>query len=271
MKKFIVIGNPIKHSLSPFLHNWVFNELNIDASYDRRRIEKSEISIYMNKISKGILDGMNITLPYKNESLLHVDHINPRAKSIGSINHVMFNNGKLIGNNTDWYGFVKSMNKANINLNNRDVILIGGGGVSRAIIFAMIQMGVSRIYLFNRTFSKIVNLSNNIISCHKYNELGEYINDNSIIINCTSIGMNNEKSPINSNFINKSQKIIDIIYTPLKTKLILDAEAIGAQTISGLDMFIYQALASLDLWFGESISDKVNFNNLRNYIESKLC
>ena len=97
------------------------------------------------------------------------------------------------------------------------------------------------------------------------------IQKDSIIINCTSVGMNSFDSPIDATLLNKGQTVIDTIYTPLKTKLILNSEDIGAYTITGLDMFIYQGLASLDLWFGESISNKVNFGDLKHHIESNLC
>lgn len=271
MKKFIVIGDPIENSLSPLLHNWVFQNLNFDASYDKIQVAESELSEYMNKIRSGELTGSNITIPYKSEIMQYVDVVNPRAKLIGAINHLMENNGKIIGNNTDWYGFVLALKKNNIDVNQKEVILLGAGGVSKGIIFALIQQGVSKVHLFNRTFEKISQLCDERIHPYKLRDLQNIIQNDSIVVNCTSVGMNTYDSLIDTGLLSKNQTIIDSIYTPLKTKLILDGESIGASTLAGLDMFIYQALASQDLWFGETISDKVNVNNLKRYIESNLC
>ena len=155
MKKFTAIGDPIEHSLSPLLHNWVFESLNFDASYDKIHVVESALGEYVNKIRSGELSGINITIPHKTEIMQYVDVVNPRAQLIGAINHLMENNGKIIGNNTDWYGFVLALNNNNIDVNQKEVILLGVGGVSKGIIFALKQLGAAKIHLFNRTFDKI--------------------------------------------------------------------------------------------------------------------
>ena len=271
MKKFTVIGDPIEHSLSPLLHNWVFESLNFDASYDKIHVVESALSEYVNKIRSGELAGINITIPHKTEIMQYVDVVNPRAQLIGAINHLMENNGKIIGNNTDWYGFVLALKNNNIDVNQKEVILLGAGGVSKGIIFALMQQGVSNIHLFNRTFERISQLCDERIHPHKLRNLENIIQNDSIIVNCTSVGMNTHDSLIDPGLLSNNQIIIDTIYTPLKTKLIQDGESIDASTMTGLDMFIYQALVSQDLWFGEAISNKVNFDNLKRYIESNLC
>ena len=271
MKNFVVIGDPIKHSLSPVLHNWVFKSLNIDATYSQIHVSQNKLADCINEVRKGKLDGLNITIPHKTSIIEYMDEVNPRAKSIGAINVVMFHNDKVIGNNTDWYGFVLALKNNRIDLNKKEVILLGAGGVSKGIIFALIQQGVKKIYLFNRTFEKISHLCDELIHPHKFEKLEELIKDNSIIINCTSVGMNSNISPIETTLLKKNQIIMDTIYTPLKTKLVMDAESAGARTMTGLDMFIYQALASIDLWFGEGTTNKVNFEELKGHIESYLC
>lgn len=271
MKKFAVIGNPIEHSLSPLLHNWVYERVSLDASYYKVHVSNLELGNYVDKIRNGELNGINVTIPHKTEIMDYVDEINPRAKTIGAINVVMFQNGKIIGNNTDWYGFVLALKNNKIDVKQKEVILLGGGGVSKGIIFALKQQGVAKVHLFNRTFEKISQLCDEIIHPHKMGLLEGIVQKDSIIINCTSVGMNTLDSPIDLRLLSKNQTVIDTIYTPLKTKLILDAESTGARTMTGLDMFIYQALASIDLWFGESTSNRVNFDDLKQYIESSLC
>lgn len=266
MKYFAVIGDPIKHSLSPQLHEFVYDCLNIDASYTKIHVIQSELVYYVNQIRKGKLDGINVTIPHKTDILKYVDEVNPRAEAIGVANVVMLKNDKVIGNNTDWYGFVLALKKNKIDVCGKDVILLGAGGVSKAIIFALKQQGVSKIHLFNRTFKKISQLCDKIIHPHKIENLINCISKDSIIINCTSVGMNSDNLPLDSMLLDKHQTIIDTIYTPLKTKLVRDAENMGACTMTGLDMFIYQALASIDLWFGESISEKVDFRRLKKYL-----
>ena len=271
MKKFAVIGNPIDHSLSPMLHNFIFKQLNLNAVYDKICVLDSDLKTIINKIRSGELDGMNVTIPYKSKIMKYLDEVNPWAEAIGAINVVMVQNKTVIGNNTDWYGFTLALNHNKINVNQKKVVIIGAGGVSRGVIFALKQVGATEIHIFNRTFEKIASLSDEIIHPHEIDELKSVIQKDSIIINCTSVGMNSLDSPIDLNLLNKNQTVIDTIYTPLKTKLILNSEDIGADIMPGLDMFIYQGLASLDLWFGESISNKVNFDDLKYHIESNLC
>ncbi len=271
MRQFAVIGNPIDHSLSPKLHNFVFNKLGIDAHYSKICVDESDLGEILFKVKNNSLSGINVTLPYKNIITNLVDELNPRAKQIGSLNVIFENNGKLLGNNTDWYGFIKLLEINNINVNAKDVIVLGAGGVAKAICFALTQSGVNSIKIFNRTLEHASAFKSDIISIYSLADVEKYVDISSIIINCTSLGMSTKNSPLPISILSKNQTLIDTIYTPLKTKLLVDAEKVGAKTVNGLDMFIYQGLASLDLWFGESISTRVNFGEIKHYLEGKLC
>ena len=123
MKNFAVIGDPIKHSLSPVLHNWVFKSLNIDATYSKLHVTQNKLPDCINEVRKGKLEGLNITIPHKTSIIEYMDEVNPRAKSIGAINVVLFHNDKVIGNNTDWYGFVLALKNNRIDVNKKEVIL----------------------------------------------------------------------------------------------------------------------------------------------------
>tara|TARA_Y100000590_G_scaffold31288_1_gene34616 strand:- start:1628 stop:2443 length:816 start_codon:yes stop_codon:yes gene_type:complete len=271
MKNFAVIGNPISQSLSPLMHNWIFNTLGLDAKYTKIQVSNNDVFKIIQQIKEEKWNGINVTIPYKKSIIQYLDSINTRAESIGSVNCIMKVDSKIIGNNTDWYGFIMLMKQNDIDLNNKSVVVLGAGGAAKAIIFSLIQMGIKKIDVLNRTIKKALELQNNYIFAHELDNAEKIIQNNSVIINTTSVGMCNNESPINYDLIHKDQIIIDIIYTPLRSKLLQFGETAGALTINGLDMFINQGLASLDLWFGSSISTQVNFSDIKRYLKSQLC
>ena len=154
MKHFAIIGNPIEHSLSPAMHQWVFDRLKIDAEYEKIKVEEDELPTIIQKMIKGELDGINITIPHKESIMKDLDEINPRAKSIGAVNCILKSGSKIIGNNTDWYGFSMAMKNNNINPLDREVIILGAGGSAKSILYALRQMGVKKIFLLNRSIEK---------------------------------------------------------------------------------------------------------------------
>ena len=221
-------------------------------------------------MKSGKLDGMNVTIPHKEAVIEFLNEINLRAESIGSVNCIMTTGGKTIGNNTDWYGFSKMLEQNEINVTGKEVIILGAGGVAKAVIFALGQLGVKKIRLLNRTLSRAQKLESDIISAHLFDQADEIIKDNSILINCTSIGMDDNSSPVHKSLISGNQILVDIIYIPHETRFLEIGKLKGAKTVNGLDMFIYQGIASLELWLGESLNDKVNFDQLKKYLEEQL-
>ena len=154
---------------------------------------------------------------------------------------------------------------------NKEVIVLGAGGTAKAILFALKQSGVNKIVLLNRTLQKAEELKEDIVFPYPLTQLAQMIKNDSIIINTTPIGMQSAQSPIDLGLIHKNQTLIDVIYTPFETDFLKLGKKIGAKTLNGLDMFIYQGLTSIDLWFGKDISNQVNFTQLKTYLESKLC
>ena len=270
MKQFAVIGNPIGHSLSPDLHNYVYRSLDIDANYEKKKVFKNELPQVMDDLRTGVLNGVNVTIPHKENVLDYLDEINPRAKIIGSVNVIHKNGDKLFGNNTDWFGFSKSLKKNGIEVKNKEVIVLGAGGTSKSILFALKQTGVKKIVLLNRTLQKAKELQDDIVFPYSLDDSVQLIKNDSIIINTTPIGMQSEQCPIDLGLLHKNQTLIDIIYTPMDTVMLKFGNKIGAITLNGLDMFIYQALVSMDLWFGEDISKQVDINKLKKYLTDKL-
>ena len=271
MKKFAVIGNPILHSLSPAMHNWIFEKLKINAEYIKINIEPNQIPVVLNKIRTKELNGINVTLPYKQNIIEYLDDINIRASKMGTVNCIFELDSKLIGFNTDWYGFSKAIENNSIHFKNEKIILIGAGGTTKSIIFALKQLGVKKIFLFNRTLKNAKLLEDDIVMSYQIDCLNKFIDKYTIIINTTPLGMNEKDQLFDLNLLTKNHIIMDVIYTPLETSFLRQGNKIGATTINGLDMFMYQGLASLDLWFGEAISKSVNFEQLKTYLKTKLC
>jgi shikimate dehydrogenase len=276
MKQFSIIGHPISHSLSPILHNKVFRELRLNAHFSSIDVHDIQLDKFIDEIKQHNLSGFNITLPHKNSILPLLDDINIKAQQINAVNCVVNKNEHLIGYNTDWYGFSMLLKKNNISIKDKTVIIIGAGGVAQAIVYSLLREGAGLINIVNRTYnnaSKLINhFENDKLQIVPIDKIGAYLHQNVIIINCTSVGLMNSKnqSPFPYNLISENHTLIDTIYTPIKTQFLLDGETAGATTINGIDMFIYQAFASLNLWFGEPISNRVNFDKLKQYILGHL-
>ncbi|MDC3014911.1 shikimate dehydrogenase, partial [Candidatus Pelagibacter sp.] len=196
MKKYLVIGNPIDHSLSPKLQNWWLKENNIDATYDKIKLEVHEIKNFIQEIKEQKIAGCNVTVPFKKTVIPFLDRLSPEVEQTQSVNTITYDNGDLVGHNTDIAGFDSAIKKLDFSLKGKKVMILGAGGVVPSIIFALQKMNVQEITISNRTKEKAENLRvlfNNI----KILEWGN-LTDFHMVINATSLGLNNEK--INLNF-----------------------------------------------------------------------
>ena len=154
MKKYLVIGNPIEHSLSPKLHNHWIKENNIDAVYDKRLLNESDIKDIIDEIKNEKIDGINVTLPFKKSIVPFLDQLTPLAKEAQSVNTIFKKNNKIIGDNTDIGGFEQCLKHINYNVKNKKIFILGAGGVAPSIILALKRLGASKISLSNRTKKK---------------------------------------------------------------------------------------------------------------------
>ncbi len=246
MKKYIVIGNPIKHSLSPDLHNYWLKENNIDAVYDKIKLDKIEIKGFINKIKEQKINGCNVTVPFKKTVIPFLDKLSQEAEQTQSVNTITFENGLVVGHNTDIFGFQKAIEISNYIIKNKKIFILGAGGVVPSIIFALNKMDVSKITISNRTREKAEILKNQFknIEIIEWNSSPEY----DVIINATSLGLNNET--INLDFTNhKNGKLFyDIIYNPSETNFLKEGKKLGNQVENGKLMFVYQAYEAFRLW-----------------------
>ena len=248
MKKYFVIGNPIDHSLSPKLHNYWIKKNNLDAFYEKIKLEENDLQKFTSDIKQKKIAGANITVPFKKAIIPYLDRLTSEAKKTQSVNTIILENEKLLGCNTDIFGFESAINNLNYDISNKKIFILGAGGVVPSIIFALNKMKVSEITICNRTRQKAENLKyqfNNL----KIVDWGE-IPDFDLIINATSLGLNNEEINLNFSGIGRNKLFYDVIYNPIETYFLKEGKKLGNQSENGKLMFLYQALEAFNLWHG---------------------
>ena len=261
MKKYLVIGNPITHSLSPKLHNHWIKENNIDAVYDKKQLNESDIEGVVDDIRNGKIDGANVTVPFKKSIIPFLDQLTPVAKETQSVNTVFKKNNKVFGDNTDVEGFRCALKHINYNAKNKKIFILGAGGVVTSIIKALKRIGVSEIILSNRTKKK-ADVIKEIYPDLKIVEWGE-TPDFDMIINATSLGLKKtDEIKLNYKKLGPHKLFYDIIYNPAETNFLIEAKKFGNQVENGRMMFIYQAQLSFKIW--HNILPKINQNLLIN-------
>ena len=251
-KSFAIIGNPIAHSLSPVLHNYWFNKYKIDANYSLLNIKEKDIESITDKIRNKELSGINITLPYKQKIIPFIDKLVNDAMSTNSVNTILLDDtNNLVGENTDVYGLQAAYLKEISNVRNKRALIIGAGGVSPSVIFALHKSKINNITIVNRTHDKSIFLKKkfNFLNILDWASLKQEICNFDIIINATSLGLKNgEDFKFNFDNVKSSMIYIDTIYNPIETKTLKYLKDNRIKTFNGLDMFIYQGQKSFYLW-----------------------
>ena len=247
MKKYIVIGNPIDHSLSPKLHNYWIKKNNIEAIYEKKKIKESDIEFIVSEIKKEIITGANVTVPFKKKVIQYMDELSPEANESQSVNTIYSQNGKLIGHNTDISGFELGIKYSKYDIKNKIVFILGAGGVVSSIIIALKRIGAAKIIISNRTKSKAEDLKN-IFSKLEIIDWGKTPNFD-MIINATSIGLKNEDGiKLDYSLIEPNKFFYDVIYNPKETIFLKRAKLFGNKAENGKMMFIYQAHQAFTIW-----------------------
>tara|TARA_B100000902_G_scaffold20618_2_gene24780 strand:+ start:1822 stop:2616 length:795 start_codon:yes stop_codon:yes gene_type:complete len=247
MKKYLVIGNPIDHSLSPKLHNYWIKNNNIDAIYEKKKIENDEIENLLAKIKNKTIHGINVTVPFKKKVIPFIDKLSLESDTTQSVNTIFEENDKIIGHNTDIEGFENSLNHIKFNITGKKVLILGAGGVVPSIIYALNKMKSSEIILSNRTKAKAEKLKDlyKNINIVNWGELPNF----DVIINATSVGLNsNQEIGIDLSKTGKNKFFFDVIYNPAETNFLKLGKKLGNKTENGKMMFIYQAQKSFQKW-----------------------
>tara|TARA_A100001011_G_scaffold371425_1_gene428729 strand:- start:277 stop:1101 length:825 start_codon:yes stop_codon:yes gene_type:complete len=262
-KSFAIIGDPITHSLSPVLHNYWFEKYKIEAKYSLLNIKEKDIENVAIKIRNKELSGLNITLPYKQKIIPFIDKLVNDAKSTNSVNTIFLDEtDTVIGENTDVFGLQAAYLKEITDVRNKKALVIGAGGVSPSVIFALQKSKINNIAIINRTHEKSIFLKKkfNFLHILEWPSLKQEIKNFDIIINATSLGLKNgEDFQFNFDSVKDSMIYIDTIYNPLETKTLKHLKENKIKTFNGLDMFIYQGQKSFYLWnkINPEIDDKL--------------
>ena len=277
-----VIGFPIDHSLSPIIHNYYLNKLNINGSYDKYSIaiDNFEESI-KNLINKENLQGFNITIPHKERMLKFCDHLSNSARKIGAVNTIkILENGKIFGHNSDGEGFIKNLfnHFPDYKFINKKCLIIGAGGASRAIIYSLIKEKVAQIYIANRNLDRVYKIIEDFDDFSKEKNVQiiavglknnyPFLHEIDLIINSSSMGMNNQNPiELDLSLAKKSTVIYDIVYKPLFTQFLLMAKKNNLPIVTGIGMLIEQAIVGFEMWYHQKpqYSYELEKNLIQNY------
>lgn len=269
-----LIGNPVGHSISPFIHNTLAKKLGLNLVYTAFRVESGDVAVAVRGAYALNIKGMNVTVPHKQEVMGALAEIDELAKNIGAVNTLVRVEGGYKGYNTDYYGIKRQLACDGIDINDREVIILGAGGASRAVTFMCATTGASKVYLLNRSVDKAEQLANDVnayvgkkcvyaMSLDGYKELEGYKNSGRkyIVIQTTSKGLypDVDGTPAeDEGFYDMIEAAVDIIFNPSETRFMKLAKEHGARAYNGLEMLLYQGVEAFELW-----------NNVR--IPEELC
>lgn len=254
-----LIGYPIGHSVSPQMHNAAFQTLNLNLIYLAFQVERESLEAAVKGLRSLGVKGFNVTVPHKVSIIDYLDRLDDSALKVGAVNTVLNRDGELIGYNTDGRGFIKSVGIEN--LKGKYVAVLGTGGAARAIIYESAQYA-SRIFILNRTLSKAESLAREVMDRYPEIEIEampltpksikKALERSSLLANATPIGMhpNEDEIPIPPSLLRRDLTVFDAVYNPLKTRLLKEAERLGAKTIGGLDMLVHQGGEAFKIWTG---------------------
>ncbi|GFP75096.1 shikimate dehydrogenase [Clostridium fungisolvens] len=257
MNAYGLIGEKLSHSLSPQIHRKVFEKLNLNASFSLYEIRQKNISMTVESLKVLGINGVNVTIPYKEILMEQLDYISEEARNIGAINTIKIEEDRTIGYNTDYFGFGELLLRNDVDVKDKVVAVLGTGGASKAVVQYITDQKAKNIYLVSR--DKILaagKYPNN--NCISYSELEER-NDIDIIVNTTPVGMFPKVgySPIKDEVIEKCNTVVDIVYNPLETELLKRAQSLGKKTVDGLYMLIAQGIKAEEIWLDKKLSYEI--------------
>jgi shikimate dehydrogenase len=253
-----VVGDPIGHSLSPRLHRFWLDKYDLNGTYEAFHVTPKDLSKFLKNLSKENIKGVNLTIPHKETAMAFLDEIDDKAQRIGAVNTVIVKeDGRLFGTNTDGDGFYNHLRQSvQFEAKNKTAIIIGAGGAARAILVSLLDAGVKKIILVNRTKTRADDLKTALkdprISTEDWSNRTHILNECDLLINTTSLGMKGQPElDLNLENISSNSVVYDIIYNPLQTKLLKEAAQKKCLVIGGLGMLLHQACGGFNAWFGK--------------------
>ena len=266
MKNLAIIGNPVEHSFSPKMHNYISKIMGLSYSYGAICAQESDFVDLLRTLESQNYAGVNITSPFKLNAYNTCDVLSEKAKKFGSVNTCIFKNGKIFGYNTDADGLYKSLLKNGMNIYDKDILFIGAGGATKPAVVYFSELGAKSISIQNRTAKKAQDIAEYVMNINDFKvEIGINKTHYDLVINTTTVGMspNIDHCPINDfSFIDENTFVYDMIYNPEKTMFLKIAEKICAKTANGLGMLIYQGIIAYELFTGVKLPDNIYDNIL---------
>lgn len=256
MKIFGLFGEHLSHSLSPAIHNIIYEIINLEATYSLYQIRPDMLKDAVQGIRALDLRGVNVTIPYKVKIMEYLDEISTEAQKIGAVNTVLNINSVLTGYNTDYIGFGRMLNKYGVEAKGKTAVILGSGGAAKSVITYLEDAGISELIVVSRDPSSIHSFLNHKVITYEY--LSQ-LEQKDLLINCTPIGMypNTGAAPITHNETARFETVIDLIYNPSVTQLLQQAINMKIPAYNGLYMLVSQAVAAVEIWNGINISDKI--------------
>ena len=254
--KAFVIGHPIAHSRSPLIHGQWLKEHAIDGSYDAIDVAPADLPAFFERLRRGEFAGGNVTIPHKEAVFALCDSVDPLATTIGAVNTLVVRDGKVHGTNTDYLGFLGNLdaNAPGWSDGPNDALIIGAGGAARAVLVALRRRDGGKVHVLNRTLEKAQALVDEIdgpFEAHGFDAFPALARHIGLVVNTTSIGMHGSRFDwLDLGLLAETTLVTDIVYTPLVTPLLADAEAHGLKTVDGLGMLLHQAVPGFEAWFG---------------------
>tara|TARA_B100000579_G_scaffold414316_1_gene407822 strand:+ start:1918 stop:2763 length:846 start_codon:yes stop_codon:yes gene_type:complete len=268
-----LIGDPVEHSFSPTMMNAAFSSLNLDARYLAFRVKVEGISEAVSGIRALNLAGVNITVPHKSSVIPYLDEVTPLAKKIGAVNTISNINGHLKGTNTDLSGFIRSLKTLNFSPKNKTIAILGSGGSARSLIAGLADFGALRVIINNRTTDrakKLVSEFSKYFPKTNFEEVSlQSIHETplDLLVNTTTVGMFSSDLPIDLKKCQKISLLVDIIYSPIQTSLLKQAEELGINAVNGIGMLLYQGCEAFSFWTGKQAPEEVMRNRLQSLID----
>lgn len=255
-----LIGNPVEHSFSPQMHNAAFKALNLDYTYVAFDVNPADLKTAINGAKSLNIKGFNVTIPHKINVINYLNTLDDIAKLIGAVNTIDFKN--LKGYNTDGIGAIKAIEEID-SVKNKNIVIAGAGGASRAISFYLAKYGADKITILNRNIDKAKNLANDILNSNliediktdSISQINDYLNDSDILINTTPVGMSpniNDKPITTADNMHEDLIVFDAVYNPNETVLLKEAIKANAKPVYGIKMLLYQGAESFKIWTGQN-------------------
>ena len=277
---FGVLGNPIGHSLSPAMHAELLSELGQQGCYVPFQRESEELAETVSAMRTLQFTGFNVTLPYKEAIIEYLDELTPQARFMGAVNTVHHKDDRLLGYNTDGVGFYLGLKNSGFDATAKQAMLFGAGGAARGVAVNLIENGLSKLILFNRTLEKAERLKDALLQVSSIeivckpldqNVVREYLPTSHLVVNTTALGMwpavNETPFPFDEDV--SELTVYDLVYNPLQTTFLKSARAAGARVVDGLDMFIFQGVEALRIWLERDRID-FDYDKIRTFLIERL-